>query len=315
MRVFYYLCHLITTLQFMNRQPKLMNFPQMRKIFEPHLEQIHQHIYFSQELGVIRGSSELFRLVMQQKPPFCIDDHRLGIVIQGEATINFNLQDCHLSAGTLVYLGPGTIITPVSISDDLKILGIALFDKFPMPFAPEQLPAAFNGQMRDFQLQADKPAFEAACSIIETLWQVVRQHDYNRQTASSLVAALMHHYDGLYHRLAEQQQAKRSREQTIFDRFLYLVNRHATHQRQIDFYASQMCLTGRYLGTVVSQASNVTAKEWIDRALILRIKVELKHTDKTIAQIADDMHFPNPSFFCKYFRRLTGTTPTEYRKA
>ena len=76
-----------------------------------------------------------------------------------------------------------------------------------------------------------------------------------------------------------------------------------------------MCLTGRYLGTVVSQASNVTAKEWIDRALILRIKVELKHTDKTIAQIADDMHFPNPSFFCKYFRRLTGTTPTEYRSA
>ena len=130
-----------------------------------------------------------------------------------------------------------------------------------------------------------------------------------------LMAALMHHYDGLYHRLAEQQQAKRSREQTIFDRFLYLVNRHATHQRQIDFYASQMCLTGRYLGTVVSQASNVTAKEWIDRALILRIKVELKHTDKTIAQIADDMHFPNPSFFCKYFRRLTGTTPTEYRRA
>ncbi|MBQ3360807.1 MAG: helix-turn-helix domain-containing protein, partial [Bacteroidaceae bacterium] len=52
---------------------------------------------------------------------------------------------------------------------------------------------------------------------------------------------------------------------------------------------------------------------WIDRALIEHIKIELKHTDKSIAQISDEMDFPNPSFFSKFFKRLADKTPLEYR--
>lgn len=60
--------------------------------------------------------------------------------------------------------------------------------------------------------------------------------------------------------------------------------------------------------------STTSAKEWIDRALITRIKIELRHTDKSAAQIAEEMHFANPSFFSKYFRRLTGMTPGVFKK-
>ena len=74
-----------------------------------------------------------------------------------------------------------------------------------------------------------------------------------------------------------------------------------------------MCLTERYLSTIIRQTSGVTAKEWIDRAIITRIKVELKHTDKSVARISDDMNFPNPSFFSKYFKRFTKQTPLEYK--
>ena len=76
-----------------------------------------------------------------------------------------------------------------------------------------------------------------------------------------------------------------------------------------------MCLTERYLGTVIRQASGVTAKEWIDRAVISRIKVELRHTDESVASISEQMNFPNPSFFSKYFKRLTQMTPNEYRES
>ena len=297
----------------MPKQPKLMNFSQMRDIFEPHLSQIREHIYFSQELGIVHGQPQVFRLVMQQQPPFAIDDYRLGIVLHGDLRVNFNLVEKHVKACTLVFLGPGTIITPISFSDDLEILGVALFSQFPMPFAPGQLPSAFNGQVRDFQLQVSEADLESARNIIESLWQIVHQHEYNRQTVSCLVAALMHHYDGLYRKHAEQQQALLSREQTIFDRFIYLVNQYATHEHKTSFYASKMCLTERYLGTIIRQTSGMTAKDWIDRALITRIKVELRHTDKTVFQISDDMSFPNPSFFCKYFKRLTGMTPAEFR--
>ena len=51
----------------------------------------------------------------------------------------------------------------------------------------------------------------------------------------------------------------------------------------------------------------------IDDAIITRIKVALRHSDKTVSEIADEMCFPNPSFFCKYFKRLTGMTTQAYR--
>ena len=184
-----------------------------------------------------------------------------------------------------------------------------------MPFAQGQKPSAFNGQVRDFQLTASKEDIATVKNIMDTIWQTVHaSDDYHRPTVTALVIALMHHYDHLFHQQADQLASRRSREQTIFDRFLQLVTQHCAEHHQIGYYAEHMCLTERYLSTVIRQTSGTTAKDWIDRALITRIKIELHHTDKSSAQIAEEMHFANPSFFSKYFRRITGMTPGEYRE-
>ena len=264
---------------------------------------------------MLRGDSTVFSLLMRQKPPFTINDYRMGIIISGEADINFNLQDRHVTSGTLVYLGPGTIIHPKRFSSDLRIFGIGLFSNFPMPFAQGQMPSAFNGQVRDFQLHVSEENIAIATHIMDTIWQTVHtDDDYHRSTVTALVAAQMHHYDHLFHQQADLLASSRSREQTIFDRFLQLVTQHCAEHHQIGYYAKRMCLTERYLSTVVRQTSGTTAKDWIDRALITRIKIELRHTDKSAAQISEEMHFANPSFFSKYFHRLTGMTPKEYKR-
>ncbi|MBO7129778.1 MAG: helix-turn-helix domain-containing protein [Prevotella sp.] len=293
--------------------PQLMDLSRMRDILTPHLAQISENIFFNGELGMVHGDHTVFSLLMRQKPPFTINDHRFGIITNGEAHINFNLQDRHVTAGTLVYIGPGTIINPVRLSDDLRIFGIGLFADFPMPFSQGQMPSAFNGQVRDFQLPVDYGDINTARHILDTIWHVVHTKDYHRPTVTVLVAALMHHYDHLFRQQSDMQAISRSREQTIFDRFIQLVTLHCTEHHQISYYAERMCLTERYLSTVIRQTSGTTAKDWIDRALITRIKIELRHTDKSAAQIAEEMHFANPSFFSKYFRRLTGMTPLDYK--
>ncbi len=294
----------------MENRPKLMNYSCMKDILGPHYAQIHDHLYITNELGIVYGDPRIFMLVIgQSQPPFIIDDYRLGVFVSGEIHVNINLVERHITPGTIVFLGPGTIISPISFSGNIEIYGLGLFADFPMP----QLPPAFNGQVRDFQIKAGESDIAIARHIIDTIWHVVHQPDYNRQTVSNLVAAMMHHYDGIYHQHIDLLKASQSREQTIFDRFIQLVNQHAMREHQISFYADRMCLTERYLGTVIRQASGTTAKEWIDRALIEHIKIELKHTDKSIAQISDEMDFPNPSFFSKFFKRLADKTPLEYR--
>ena len=298
----------------MNKQPKLMDLWRMREILTSHLDEMRDSIFFNSELAMVHGDARVFHLIIQQNPPFIINDHRFGIITRGEGDVNFNLQDRHVTAGTLVYLGPGTIIYPIRFSPDLEIYGIALFPQFPMPFAQDQMPSAFIGEVRDIQLPASEHDIATARHILDSLWHLVRQTDYHRPTATALAAALMHHYNQLYRQQADQFLATRSREQTIFDRFLQLVNQHASEHHQLAYYADRMCLTQRYLGAVVRQTSGTTAKDWIDRFLVTRIKIELRHTDKSAAQIADDFHFANPAFFAKFFRRLTGMTPKAYRE-
>ena len=295
----------------MDRRPKLMNYSRMKDLLGPHYAQISDYSYISNELGIVYGDPRIFMLVIgQSQPPFIIDDYRLGIFVSGEIHVNINLVERHITPGTIVFLGPGTIISPISFSDKIEVYGLGLFADFPMP----QLPPAFNGQIRDFQIKANESDIATARHILDTIWHMVHQSNYNRQTASSLAAAMMHHYDGIYRQHVDLLKVSQSHEQTIFDRFIYLVNQHATHEHQISFYADKMCLTERYLGTVIRQASGTTAKEWIDRALLEHIKIELKHTDKSVAQISDEMDFPNTSFFSKFFKRLSGMTPGEYRR-
>ena len=297
------------------QEPKLMSLSEMRNIFEPHQQKFRDGIFINDEMAILRGNPDIFRLVMRQKPPFSINDYRMGIVLNGCVDANINLVEKHVEGPCLMFLGPGTIIHPRHFSDDLEIYGFALSNRFPMPFTAQQMPAALNGHVRDFQLPVSEADISTALHIIHTLWHVVHQPDYNRLLVSNLVAAQMHHYDALYRQYVGRQQVSKSREQTIFDRFIQLVNQHAVKEHQIAFYASRMCITERYLGTVIRQASGVTAKEWIDRAVISRVKVELRHTDKSVASISDEMNFPNPSFFSKYFKRLTQMTPNEYRES
>ncbi len=286
----------------------------MREILSPHFAHMSESSFINKELGMIYGSPNAFMLAKHHsQPPFVIDDYRMGIYVRGEMRTCINLVERNLTPGTLVFLGPGTIINPIHFGENLELYGIGLFADFPMPFAKEKMPSAFNGQVRDFEIKVDESDIITARHFIDTIWHLVHKPDYNRQTLSSIVAAMMYHYDGLYRKHIDLLKASQSREQTIFDRFIYLVNQHATREHQIGFYADKMCLTEHYLGTVIRQASGITAKEWIDRALIEHIKIELKYSDKPIVQISEEMNFPNPSFFSKYFKRLTNQTPLEYK--
>jgi len=301
------------TITLMNMQtPKLMTLLRMRDILDEHVDELRRHVYYIDDhLAIIHSSTNLFQFFIRQQPPFTFDDRRLGVVVKGEATVNINLVDKTLKAGTIAFIGPGSIVNPVRFSPDFEICGFGIPTDFPLP---GPLPQAMNGQVRDFQLDASEAERLTVTHILDTLWHVVQQKDYSMSVVSSLVYAQMHHYDSLFRQYQARQQNTRTRNQTTFDRFIQLVNQHAQKEHHIAFYAEKMCLTEHYLGTVVRQASGMTAKEWIDRAIVTHVKVMLRHTQKTMVQISEEMNFPNPSFFNRYFKRLTGMPPAEFRK-
>ena len=63
----------------MNKQPKLLDVARMRDIFMNNFSQVCKSVFFSNELAMIHGDSQVIRLIMQQQPPFVINDPCLGL--------------------------------------------------------------------------------------------------------------------------------------------------------------------------------------------------------------------------------------------
>lgn len=104
-----------------------------------------------------------------------------------------------------------------------------------------------------------------------------------------------------------------TRKEEIVKRFQALVSLHCISERSTAFYADRLCVTPKHLASTVKEVSGLTPTQTISRAVTADAKSKLKSTDMSVAEIADSLNFPNPSFFCKYFRRHTGFSPRSYR--
>lgn len=105
-----------------------------------------------------------------------------------------------------------------------------------------------------------------------------------------------------------------SRREFLFSRFKKLVSTHYQQQRQVEFYASELCVTSKYLSTSVKMVSGRTAREWINDAVLREMKYQLIHSGQSIKEIAYRLNFPSISFFGKFFKKQTGMSPTSYRR-
>ena len=97
--------------------------------------------------------------------------------------------------------------------------------------------------------------------------------------------------------------------------FIRLVEQNYINHRDLKFYAEQLSLTPKHISLVVKQSSGKSATEWIEKYVTLDAITQLTSTDKSIKEIAYDLGFPSQSFFGKYFCRVVGISPAEYRKA
>lgn len=104
-----------------------------------------------------------------------------------------------------------------------------------------------------------------------------------------------------------------TRKEEIMAKFIRLVSDNFINDRSVRFYADKLCISPKHLSTVVRNISGMTAGEWIDNYVILEAKMKLRSTTLSIQEISNQLNFANQSFFGKYFKHITGLSPTDYR--
>lgn len=269
--------------------------------------------YISQNLAIARNPQMSIIKAQLMGESRILPEMRMMILTRGWTEPILNMVPYHFDAGELIFLGANSIARIRDASDDVQAFALSMSDDLFQLVIGNHIPKAFDGHLRDFHFHLEPDDQDFLDRLHHLIYINTRKMEHSPQATLHLLSSFLWYVDQLWSRHEESYKLSQSREQRLFTNFIQLVSLHAPQQHTIDFYASQLYLSPRYMSTLVKKVSGRAAKEWIDDAIITRIKIELKHSDKTIVQIADSMNFPNPSFFSKYFKRLTSMTPAEFR--
>lgn len=142
-----------------------------------------------------------------------------------------------------------------------------------------------------------------------------KEHHFLKETVQSLLTTMIYDLSNTIYHIQTFNDTKLTRADAIFTEFIKLVEQNFRTERRVWWYGKQMCITPKYLSETIKQVSHRTPNEWIDKYVTLEIRVQLKNTSKSIKEISQDIHFPNQSFFGKYFKEHVGMSPSEYRRS
>ena len=270
--------------------------------------------YISDNLVVAKNPPVARLLSTLSEDTYVLPEMRIMILTKGSASPTINLIPRHFEAGQAVFISHNSIVQVSNYSSDIQGFGISLTDELASLALGNALPKMLDGHVRDFNYRLAPHELQQLRELHTLLYNNMQAHQRHSQVILHLVSAFLWQTDQYWSQHESENRSSLTREQRLFTDFVRLVSQYAAQEHHIDFYAQRLFLSPRYMSTLVKQVSGKAAKQWIDDAIVTRIKVELRHSDKSAAQIADEMHFPNPSFFCKYFKRMTGMTTQEYRE-
>lgn len=159
--------------------------------------------------------------------------------------------------------------------------------------------------------RTDRSFIKAMAKQMRRVREDRRQPYGNKIVANILSNFLLIHYGPLP--VPETGESLYQRSEELFKRFLTDVESDCTKMHSVTDYAARLCITPKHLTGITRAKTGKSPKEMIDEALLRRVRCSLKETAKSVKEISIESGFPNPAYFSRFFRRLTGMTPQEYR--
>lgn len=104
-----------------------------------------------------------------------------------------------------------------------------------------------------------------------------------------------------------------SRSQELYEQFVKAVEQYYRSNSEVRFYADHLNVASGYLAQVTRRTRGLSPKAIIDERIIIEAERLLHTTDHTIQEIAYMLGFNNQAHFSKYFKKLKGISPKQFR--
>ncbi len=170
---------------------------------------------------------------------------------------------------------------------------------------------------------------EEEAALIEKYFELLHlntkdntNHQINKNIATSIIAAMFYQLVQFFHKRMLSEAVPKpkgalpsGRRHDYVRDFVRLVHLNFIKERSVAFYADKLFISPKYLSLLVKEATGRSASQWIDDFVVTEAKNMLRFSGKNIQQVAYALNFPTQSSFGKYFKHLTGMSPTEFQKS
>lgn len=233
---------------------------------------------------------------------------------EGWSRLRIDMVEYVVVAPAMIVIEVDSVYQAVEVSEDMRVRVAVMSKSF-----VERLFGGYESSNLGELVKAN-PVVELGvqATVVWTyfglLADVVRapHRPFKLESARHLMISMLY---GYLHGRGVSVASVESRSGRMYGRFCDLLRRHCHHSREVNFYATQLGITPKYLSQIVKAESGLTAGECIDDWVITECKAMLSSTSLSVGIIASRMNFPSQSVFGKYFKRVTGLSPKEYRES
>ncbi|KXH85156.1 helix-turn-helix domain-containing protein [Chryseobacterium kwangjuense] len=241
--------------------------------------------------------------------------YEILFIEEGSGTFTLDENKMTISSGTIFFTSPGQIRR---WDIDKKIKGYTIFfekDFLHLFFSDELFLYRFqyfHQYSRPNEMQIEETHFEKCLGLLHEIEREFGQlqNDSNhliRSLLYQLLVVLNRYYAGVY------DVQRDTYVHADFYRFRSLLEKKFMEDHNVESYTRMLNISPGFLNKICRQFSGLSAQQMIHYKRISEIKKEL-YQNKSAKEIAYELGFSDPSNFNRFFKKLTGTTPQQYRK-
>lgn len=251
--------------------------------------------------------SQLFPVQTGKRTP--IGYVHFVLTLEEEAWVEIDGHNLHLQKGSFLFLLPNVQLRRISQTEDF------LYDY--LLFAFDYLtdfPLLLKTDVSDKAINIPHCRFDTETfALIKTYFNLIRERQGYTEVTKGLLFSLIVEVSRIY--TDQNITTKISRQDELTDKFFRLLHSHYKKEHAAAFYADSLCVTDKHLMRTIKARTGRTFHFWLSDFLMREAKFQLRSTDKSVTQISEELHFPNSSFFARFFRKHLGITPLQFKKA
>ena len=235
------------------------------------------------------------------------------MITTGEGHLKINSKDYLVHPGTLISLLPFHLIENHYLSNNFTCKCLSYSFDFMIDF-PFVLKSGISEKMGNKPyLSLTEEEFNHLDEFFVFIsHQTARiDHPSREEITKALLFSFIAELSFIYSR--QTVLVGTNRQKQIVDDFFRLLHKYHKQERSPSFYSNKLCMTSKYLSSILKQYTDCTLYQWITNFSLQEAKILLKSSDMTISQISEELNYPNSSFFARFFKKHTGMTPLQFR--